>query len=154
MSELVIGTEFNDPAMQSIRDQVAAKSDGIPFLLLPVKIETRFMKADRPVLDTDPFPGVLENLFDIEDKMHFDPAVLPLREVLGKIRKFPVQLDELNKKMEGVRRLSGRDSENLNSRFAQLQKTYKQLSLSLSKLKFGNDTDVQAVRAAKKFHCC
>lgn len=149
MSEIIIGTEFNDPDMQAIRDQVSGKNDGIPFLLLPVKIETRFMKANRPVRDVDPFPDVLEGLFEVEDRMHFDPAVLPVHEVLGKIRKFPIQLDDINKKLEGVRRLSGQDNENLKARFAQIEKSYKDLSRSLSKVKLDDAERVRELRLLK-----
>ena len=149
MSEIIIGTEFNDPAMQAIRDQVAGKNDGVPFLLLPVKIETRFMKASRPVRDVDLFPDVLEKLFEVEDRMHFDPSVLPVHEVLGKIRKFPIQLDEIGKGLEGVHRLSGRDNENLKARFAQVEKSYQDLSLSLSKMKVDNDERLRELRLLK-----
>ncbi|HZI25839.1 MAG TPA: hypothetical protein VFD46_12225, partial [Chryseolinea sp.] len=149
MSEIIIGTEFNDPAIQAIRDQLSSKDDGVPFLLLPVKIETRFMKVARPVRDVDFFPDVLEEIFELEDRMHFDPSVLPVHEVLGKIRKFPIQLDEINKKMEGVRRLSGRDNDNLSTRFAQLEKSYGDLSLSLSKMKWANDERLRELRVLK-----
>jgi hypothetical protein len=149
MSEIIIGTEFNDPAIQAIRDQVSAKNDGVPFLLLPVKVETRFMKVARPVRDVDLFPDVLEELFELEDRMHFDPSVIPVHELLGKIRKFPIQLDEINKKMENVRRLSGRDNDNLKARFAQLEKSYKDLSLSLSKMKWANDERLGELRLLK-----
>ncbi|HKZ36227.1 MAG TPA: hypothetical protein VJ184_01160, partial [Chryseolinea sp.] len=149
MSEIIIGTEFNDPDLQAIRAQVSSKNDGVPFLLLPVKIETRFMKVARPVRDADSFPDALEKLFEVEDRMHFDPSVLPVHEVLGKIRKFPIQLDEINKMMEGVRRLSGRDNENLKARFALIEKSYKDLSQSLSKLKWNNDEHVRELRLLK-----
>ena len=57
MSEIIIGTEFNDPAMQGYPRSGSGKNDGVPFLLLPVKIETRFMKANRPVRDVDLISG-------------------------------------------------------------------------------------------------
>ena len=81
--------------------------------------------------------------------MHFDPSVLPVHEVLGKIRKFPIQLDEINKEMEGVRRLSGKDNENLKARFAQVEKSYQDLSRSLSKMKWDNDERLRELRLLK-----
>ncbi|RMG72127.1 MAG: hypothetical protein D6722_05895 [Bacteroidetes bacterium] len=37
-----------DPRLASIRQLAGQKDDGIPFLLLPVRLETRFMTVDRP----------------------------------------------------------------------------------------------------------
>lgn len=44
----MIKAKYTDPKLDQIRDAVAGKTDGIPFLLLPVRMETRFMKVERP----------------------------------------------------------------------------------------------------------
>lgn len=42
-----IQAQVQDPRLIDIRNSVAQKSDAIPFLLLPVRIETRFMQVSR-----------------------------------------------------------------------------------------------------------
>ena len=66
MSEQIIATTFTDPAISAIRAQVAANDDHIPYLLLPVKIETRFMRVDRPVSKPNRFGEVLSDLSNLE----------------------------------------------------------------------------------------
>ena len=57
-----IQANYTDPNLQSVRETVAGKSDGIPFLLLPVRMETRFMKAERPTEAALNQPAGLESI--------------------------------------------------------------------------------------------
>ena len=49
MSQDIISTAFYDPNVQQVRQATGRHSDMFPFLLMPVRLETRFMKVDRPV---------------------------------------------------------------------------------------------------------
>ena len=47
----IIKAQIEDPRINDIRNSIHQKNDAIPFLLLPVRIETRFMQVQRvPVL--------------------------------------------------------------------------------------------------------
>ncbi len=65
MSQDIISTKFNDPNIQQVRQATGRHSDQFPFLLMPVRLETRFMKVDRPVsLNFD--PDVLHLLVELK----------------------------------------------------------------------------------------
>ncbi|MFT3701514.1 MAG: hypothetical protein QM802_04050 [Agriterribacter sp.] len=87
MSEQIIATTYTDPAVNAIRTQVAANDDGIPYLLLPVKIETRFMRVDRPVSKPDRFGEILTDLTNLDAYIKVSPTKLPLQEVSGRYNK-------------------------------------------------------------------
>ena len=54
--DLGLGTD-NPGRIAALRDRLASlHPDGIPFLLLPVRLETRFMRVDRPVAAAVPSP--------------------------------------------------------------------------------------------------
>lgn len=46
MMEIV--AKHTDPQLKKIRDQVGSRNSKTPFLLMPVRIETRFMQTERP----------------------------------------------------------------------------------------------------------
>jgi len=149
MSEIINATGFNDPAIQVIRSQVATRDDAIPFLLLPVKIETRFMKADREIVERDMFPALVEKLFEADDYMHFDPAPLPSHEVLGKIRKIQDQFKEIARVTGNVARLSGKEKDHLRSKLIRIEKTHDELSRNLSKIQWNDGGKMKDMRALK-----
>src|SRR4051812_10647867 len=43
----IITAQLEDPRIADIRNSVNQKNDAIPFLLMPVRIETRFMQVQR-----------------------------------------------------------------------------------------------------------
>jgi len=149
MSNLVNANGYNDPEIVAIRNQVNTNTDTIPYLLLPVKIETRFMRVDRPILTPDVYADVLEGLFEIEDRMRFTPAVLPPHEVLGKIKKVQNLLDDVNSKIKEIKRLSTSERENIQNRFVQIQKTERKLSQSLSKVRWTDRAKLRDLRVQK-----
>jgi hypothetical protein len=149
MSDIINGTAYNDPDLQGIRDQVATQNDGIPFLLLPVKIETRFMKVDRPVYETDVYPDILVTLFEMEHRIGFDPLVLPQHEILGKIRKLPLQLDDIAARIKDIKRFSGKEKEYLLSRSIKLENTHNKLSQALSQLSWKDEEKIRELRLLK-----
>ena len=93
MSEQIIATTYTDPAIQSIRTQVAANDDTIPYLLLPVKIETRFMRVDRPVSKPNKFGELLADISNLNEYAKFDPSHLPVHEVAGRYNKIDLMVN-------------------------------------------------------------
>ena len=91
-----ITAAYIDSELQNIRNQVATKDGRFPHLLLPVRIEARFMKVDKPVLSLQ--EGQLERQLgqmaelevDLEKKApNFSGARLRdfYNEILKRLRK-------------------------------------------------------------------
>src|SRR6185312_6714820 len=58
-----IHAQVEDPRLADIRNSVAQHNDAIPFLLLPVRIETRFMQVSKQSLQvTATIESVLEGM--------------------------------------------------------------------------------------------
>ncbi|MHB8148531.1 MAG: hypothetical protein ACYDIB_00050 [Desulfobulbia bacterium] len=80
-----------DPSLSAIRRQVGALDDRIPFLLLPVRVETRFMEVDHSVFDvTVPVVTTATIIKDLGI----------MQEILTSITKQPLELTEKPKKKE------------------------------------------------------
>ncbi|GEM_PF-1674261 len=149
MSEIINPTGNNDLKIEEIRNQVKAHSDAIPYLLLPLKIETRFMRVDRPVFEKDTFPEVLDELFAIDDSLQFDPKNLPEHEVLGKLGKLVASLETTVKKVGEIKRITGNDKDLLLSALAQLDRNYKKLGQELSRLRWRDVARLKQLRLLK-----
>ena len=57
-----ITATHTDPRVNTIKATVRSKKDNIPFLLLPVRLETRFMKVEKPKFSH--IPGQFEHLLE------------------------------------------------------------------------------------------
>jgi hypothetical protein len=88
MSNPIIATVHADTEINSIRNSVAAKNDTTPYVLLPIRIETRFMLVDKPLLVNDTYVNLFADLSDITRylidlpfppeeivRFHIDPAI-------------------------------------------------------------------------------
>jgi len=133
MSEIIYATDYTDPGLQAIRDLAQSKNDNIPFLLLPVKIETRFMKVDRPLHQPDVYPDLVRQLFELEDRMHFTSESLPAHEVLGKLRKIRTQLEKIQNSTASINRISVTDKKHLIVKTGHLETAHRHLSQNLSR---------------------
>ncbi len=142
---------YHNLEIAAVKNSVRSKSDDIPFLLLPVKIETRFMKVDRSIFVFDSFPEVLEGLFEIDYKLRFIPDVLPAREVLGKIKNLQAYIDGIITKTSEIKRLSGNDLQAINTRIIQIQKAQASLSKNLSQLHWPDAKMMSELRMQKNF---
>lgn len=109
MSHTIHATVHSDPELLAIRNMVAGKNDGIPFTLLPVRIETRFMKVDKPIYTRDPFPGVLIDISKITRVYINVPVGPPTPEFIEELKKAHVLATGLNEKIKSVARLSVND---------------------------------------------
>ncbi len=62
--------EYIDPQLQDIINNIHSKDDRIPFLLLPVRVETRFMQVDRPLNQSwHGMDRVLPDLVEANDQL-------------------------------------------------------------------------------------
>jgi hypothetical protein len=135
MSEPIIATTYTDPAIQAIRTQVAANDDAIPYLLLPVKIETRFMRVDRPVLKPNRFGELLTDISNLSEYAKFDPAHLPVHEVSGRYNKMDIMADAIRAKAAGIVFLDGTSKETLIGRINELLTQNQSLGAAAAKIK-------------------
>lgn len=99
MLEDPIRIDRNGPAnrllLAAIQQQLHEHCDGrLPFLLLPVRIETRFMRVDRPVASGDgSAAGLIDRLDDLKEQLS-DIASRPLATRLGSARRKAVKAAE------------------------------------------------------------
>lgn len=146
MSEQIIATTFTDPAINAIRAQVAANDDRIPYLLLPVKIETRFMRVDRPVKKPNRFGEVLSDLSNLETYSLFDPTKLPIHEVSGRYKKIAGMAASVSAKLSEMETLDGPSKEALTKKISALLKQNKLLGTSAGKLKNLDNSEIIQLR--------
>lgn len=67
MSQTIIGESFHDTKLDDIRQMVSTKNDNTPFLMLPVRVEARYMTVDRPVsLNLDGFYHILPKFVELD----------------------------------------------------------------------------------------
>src|SRR6476620_363519 len=89
---------FEDPKIKDIRNEVAQKNDAVPFLLLPVRIETRFKQVPKkPFEKSIDVETLLEGLgalhvqaIDVFQK----PNALNLRSLITAITTFNDSIDK------------------------------------------------------------
>src|SRR5215218_698754 len=89
---------FEDPKIKDIRNAVAQKNDAIPFLLLPVRIETRFKQVPKKLFEKAiDVETLLEGLgaihvlaIDVSQK----PNALNLRSLITELTNFNNSVDK------------------------------------------------------------
>ena len=86
-----------DKKLEGIRQTVAAKNGKIPFLLLPVRIEARFMKVDKPVggAGGGVYEKLLERMSVFSLEMEKDLPRMPLAGVPGYFKVVTKELKEI-----------------------------------------------------------
>jgi hypothetical protein len=149
MSNTITATVHSDAELASIRNMVAIKNDGIPFLLLPVKVETRFMTVDVPIYVGDTFPGLLEDLYVVIDDLIFDPSIYMRDDVLRRIRSINTRLDAIATQSGGVKRLNGVEKNLLSQKSLAMGSVADKLLAGLSRLQWTNQTDIAELRVLR-----
>lgn len=134
MSEPIIATTYTDPAIQAIRTQVAANDDKIPYLLLPVKIETRFMRVDRPVSKPNRFGELLTDISNVTEYAKFEPARLPLHEVSGRYNRIDIMANAIRDKAADIAFLDGPSKGTLIGKVNQLLLLNQSLGAATAKI--------------------
>ena len=116
-----ITANYIDPKLEAVRSAVARKSDEVPFLLLPVRVETRFMKVEKP-LD---IPSNTENNIEKIWKLLAESKTL-LRQDLSQISKAEIKalLKEVNRKLKVCSQLVGKSVEVITKDQSQIIKEY------------------------------
>ncbi|WP_221392470.1 hypothetical protein [Dyadobacter sp. NIV53] len=134
MSEPIIATAYTDPRLDTIRAQVALKDDTIPYLLLPVKIETRFMKVERPLFNPDVFADLMLDLAKLDNYMDFDPVLMPAHEILGRFSKIADGFQAAETKAGSLKKLDGASKQAIVALLNSLSKQNQVLGSALNKI--------------------
>ena len=135
MSEPIIATTFTDPGINDIRAQVAGNSDLVPYLLLPVKIETRFMRVDRPIVKPDRFGEILTDIANLNAYSKFDPLTIPVHEVEGRYKKVSAMAEAIAAKVNELDTLDGASKETLTTAIKTFLQQNQSLGAAAGKLK-------------------
>lgn len=90
-----ITASYTDPLLNSLRATVKTKDDGLPFLLFPVRLETRFMEVEQVVgvNKTGVFENLLGQLGNINILLFEDMLALSINRRIAKC----IQITELIK---------------------------------------------------------
>lgn len=104
-----ITAKRTDSKLDGIRQTVAAKNGNIPFLLLPVRIEARFMKVDKPISGSGKgqYEKLLEKLSVLELELEKDLPRMPIIKVDRYFKGISEQLKDIRtetKKLSGINR--------------------------------------------------
>jgi len=140
---MIQATDYTDPLIDSIRQTVASKDDQIPFLLLPIKIETRFMKVEKPLYNYgDSYPQVLEGLYATEELLD-SSLKLEGGELLNVLSTVHDSLDKSCCGVETIQQISNTEKQGLLVNLTTIERKYEQLSRNVSK-SYQNDTTIAA----------
>src|SRR5947207_8414948 len=113
---------LEDKRIDEIKTMTAAKDDGIPFLLLPVRIETRFMELDEPsqTTSTDNIDTILDSMLVIQvDLLDIQNA----GEAGTATSKSLLNLLQVNKRVSEITNLTAKNKRILKEMAANLQDT-------------------------------
>jgi hypothetical protein len=128
MAATPIHALFTDKRLTEIRNMTAVKDDGVPFLLLPVRIETRFMELDEPsqILTTDSTDEILDRLLFVQ------VSLLDLTSANGVIiSRVTNEVRQVNDLVEKLTNLSAKNKRILIEMAGSVQET---LNLVISRL--------------------
>ena len=113
---------LEDKRIEEIKSMTAAKDDGIPFLLLPVRIETRFMELDEPsqTTATDNIDAILDQLLIIQvDILDIEAA----SQAAAAINKSLLNLQQVSKLINEITNLTAKNKRILKEMAVNLQDT-------------------------------
>lgn len=106
-----ITANYTDPLLNSIKATVKTKKDHIPFLLLPVRLETRFMKVQKPIFSeaVSQFERFLEqfgqiNIALLDSERRLSPVQIRNKYV-GLIR----QMRNLNQDLKNAEKMTAQE---------------------------------------------
>ena len=129
MSQDNLGTAYFDPRVDQVRNATENHSDIFPFLLMPVRLETRYMKVDKPVelhVDPDVLLLVLELKYQFLKLEHSDPEkVSVIRDHIKHIEKI---IKELDSKMNSPMPLPYPDNVRWEENVSDIRDSYARLA--------------------------
>jgi hypothetical protein len=145
----ITATVHQDPEIDDIRASVASKSDGYPYVLLPVKIETRFMKVDKPITIDNSVVPVLDDLYVAIDLLDFDPFVLPRPQLFDRLSKASTLMESLQPHSGKLQGINATDWQRLSTKVNLLEGKLNSLSTSLGKLNVKSTDTAGALRTLR-----
>ncbi len=141
MSSPITASVNEDSALSSIRSQVAAKNDGIPFLLLPVRIETRFMTADRPTVTQGGVSTVLNEAYRTGTLLDFQVQKQTPPKVLEHMDRLESQLKTTYELVEELGQVSSTYQTAMAARMESYQSKLGQFLKSVDGLRWASRID-------------
>ena len=139
---------LEDKRISEIKSMTAAKNDGIPFLLLPVRIETRFMELDEPSqsTSTDNIDTILDLLLMVQvELLGIDNAQGANSAIVRSIKT----VQEAGKWVSEITILTAKNKRILKEMAASLSDTVNFVSLKFAAINFSAlKTTVNALVAA------
>jgi len=113
----IISAYYQDQLINQIRNTVAARSEKIPYVLLPVRLETRFMEVpDLPEVDLPWSVSVIQRYAKFHDLL----LQATYRSDNTSFTKTTAALKELNGKLAEKSEISGAEKTILNQALQQL----------------------------------
>jgi len=134
---------LTDKRIEEIKTLTATKDDGVPFLLLPVRIETRFMELDEPStpITTDSTDEILDKLLTVQVDL------LDIKNVLdagGVVARAIATLAEVNQLLDKIINLTAKNKKILQEMAKSVQDT-----MNLIAARFGANPFVSLTNAVK-----
>ena len=129
-----ISARYTDPLIQQVKATAGAKPNRIPFLLLPVRIETRFMKAERPIAaleNANLLSEILQQLADIDIYLLEDIELSGSAGQQEFIGKFSEDLTDTANKVERLEKVTAEQKYWLNSLFNSILRRGREIAAKM-----------------------
>lgn len=100
--------DSNDPKLKLVQKILSSKNDRTPFCLFPVRMETRFMTSERPVVENlHPFYDLLSHLIGLDEAMKaIQQQHTRVEDIFSFNTHLRTELDRLNQKIQACESLT------------------------------------------------
>ena len=154
MSLNIQGKSYQNSKFEQISKMLASKPDDVPFLLFPIRLETRFMSEDRPVSSSvDGFYKALPNLLKLDYALRELAAVKApvFSEVLKTLKAFSNDVSIVIKDIRKLHTLSSREYKLLRRHMLYLKKSIFKIKQHFPKSKTSNRLPIGKVEDLNTF---
>ncbi|TFV94745.1 hypothetical protein E4S40_12105 [Algoriphagus kandeliae] len=137
--------KYNDPVFHQIKNAFNQRSDDFPILMLPVRLETKFMKYSRLVKPSVPGKGDANTIIQLVYKLIYEVQILE-----DAIIEFqPSEDEEKEKKATVIFARKEKQAKNqLKKNFADFQKETERITGLVNKIKEAERADKLVLRHA------
>ena len=151
MNNNTIKADYTDPKLVSIKTDIAGMNDNTPFLLLPIRVEARFMKTEKKVY-TGPavIDNILEDLIRISYFLKIPSGKLHIAELIKISKDVDKELERTLERLDEVETISSKEKGWLEDQNLEMNKNVEIFSDTIARLKPDNEEEKKQITLLRK----